>query len=64
MKIGNIGYRLSEPIFGRIVRSVDIFVYEFVIRSIQVPVNESVEHPNYFVRLSVRDSVRSRYESR
>jgi hypothetical protein len=49
MNLGNMGYRLSEPIFGRIVRSVDIFVYEFVIRSIQVPVNESVEYPNYFV---------------
>ena len=64
MNLGNIGYRLSEPIFGRIVRSVDIFVYEFVIRSIQVPVNESVEYQNYSVRLSVRDSVRSRYESK
>jgi hypothetical protein len=64
MKLGNIGYRLSELIFAQIWRSVDIFIYDSVIHSVQVPVKESVEDPNYSVRLSVRDSVRSRYESR
>jgi hypothetical protein len=64
MKLGNIGYRLSQPIFAQTWRSVDIFVYDSVIHSVQVPVNESVEDPDYFVRVSVRDSVRSRYESK
>ena len=64
MNLNNIGYRLSQPIFAQIWRSVDIFVYDSVIHSVQVPVKESVEDPNYSVRLSVRDSVRSRYESR
>jgi hypothetical protein len=64
MNLNNIGYRLSETIFAQIWRSVDIFVYDSVIHSVQVPVKESVEDPNYSVRGSVGDSVRSRYESR
>jgi hypothetical protein len=65
MKLDNIGYRLSQPIFAEIWRSVRVPVGISVYTSIRYSGWDSVRSSVYTsIRYSVENSVGSRYESR